>query len=110
MARGAGAEPWLGAERGERLARAFERVAEVPSTQLAGAERFYATLARPEGLPGRPWYRNTLWAPGLETGYAAETLPTLRLAARVGDAELDAELDALIRRIDGLLSGVESPR
>lgn len=41
------------------------------------APRLYQLLAAPNGLPGRPWYRNVLWAPGHETGYAAVTLPTL---------------------------------
>jgi N-acetylated-alpha-linked acidic dipeptidase len=41
------------------------------------APLIYQRLAAPEGLPGRPWYRNLLWAPGQETGYAAVLLPTL---------------------------------
>jgi N-acetylated-alpha-linked acidic dipeptidase len=41
------------------------------------APRLYQALAMPGGLPGRPWYRNVLWAPGHETGYAAVLLPTL---------------------------------
>ena len=32
-------------------------------------------LLVPQGLPGRPWYRNVLSAPGLSTGYGARTLP-----------------------------------
>ena len=28
-----------------------------------------------DGLPGRPWYKHVLQAPGLYTGYAARTLP-----------------------------------
>ena len=42
--------------------------------------RLLRALAAPGGLPGRPWYRNAFWAPGPETGYAAELLPTLRHA------------------------------
>lgn len=33
-----------------------------------------------EGLPGRPWYRNLIYAPGLATGYEVKTLPGIREA------------------------------
>lgn len=33
-----------------------------------------------EGLPGRPWYRNLISAPGTLTGYGAKTLPGIREA------------------------------
>ena len=32
------------------------------------------------GLPGRPWYKNLIFAPGRFTGYAAKTLPAVREA------------------------------
>ena len=37
-------------------------------------------LLRPEGLPGRPWYQNVIYAPGRFTGYGAKTLPGVREA------------------------------
>jgi len=37
------------------------------------------------GLPGRTWFRHELYAPGLNTGYAAVPLP------RLGQAVLDAD-------------------
>ncbi len=37
-------------------------------------------LLRPEGLPGRPWYMNMIYAPGRFTGYGAKTLPGVREA------------------------------
>jgi len=48
---------------------------------LIGAER---ALTRQAGLPGRDWYRNQLYAPGLYTGYSARTLPGIREAADLG--------------------------
>ncbi|MCX7059161.1 MAG: folate hydrolase, partial [Proteobacteria bacterium] len=33
-----------------------------------------------DGLPGRPWYRHLIYAPGLYTGYGAKTLPGVREA------------------------------
>jgi len=37
-------------------------------------------LTRKEGLPGRPWWRHQLYAPGIYTGYAAKALPSIREA------------------------------
>jgi N-acetylated-alpha-linked acidic dipeptidase len=34
----------------------------------------------PEGLPGRPWFQNLIYAPGLYTGYGVKTLPAVREA------------------------------
>jgi N-acetylated-alpha-linked acidic dipeptidase len=44
---------------------------------LLHAER---ALTRPEGLPGRPWFRHFVYAPGLYTGYGVKTLPVVREA------------------------------
>lgn len=37
-------------------------------------------LIFPGGLPGRPWYRHLIYAPGLYTGYGVKTLPGIREA------------------------------
>ncbi|MDB5024254.1 MAG: folate hydrolase [Mucilaginibacter sp.] len=37
-------------------------------------------LLSEEGLPRRPWYRHTIYAPGLYTGYGVKTLPGIREA------------------------------
>jgi N-acetylated-alpha-linked acidic dipeptidase len=44
---------------------------------LIGVEH---SLTDPRGLPGRPWYRHLIYAPGLLTGYGAKTLPGVREA------------------------------
>lgn len=36
------------------------------------------------GLPGRPWYRHLIYAPGRYTGYGAKTLPGVREAVEAG--------------------------
>ena len=38
------------------------------------------TLAPDGGLPGRPWFKNLVYAPGRFTGYGAKTLPGVREA------------------------------
>ena len=66
------------------------------------------TLAVDVGLPGRPWYRNLVYAAGRYTGYGAKTLPGVREAIEEGrwdDAVryvgLTAEvLDAYSDRLD----------
>lgn len=43
-----------------------------------------------DGLPGRPWYRHQIYAPGFYTGYGVKTLPGVREAIEkkdVGEAE-----------------------
>jgi N-acetylated-alpha-linked acidic dipeptidase len=64
------------------LAAAADRVHALQSTpygdltQLNLALRQAETaLLSPSGLPGRPWYRHTIYAPGELTGYAAVVIP-----------------------------------
>ena len=45
------------------------------------SERAVADTA---GLPGRPWFRNQIYAPGLYTGYAVKTMPGIREALELG--------------------------
>jgi N-acetylated-alpha-linked acidic dipeptidase len=51
------------------------------------AERAFV---RPEGIPGRPFYLNVLFAPGRDDGYGAVGLPGLEAAIGDGDAALAA--------------------
>jgi len=57
------------------------------SLPAATQARINASLAQidqllldPDGLPGRPWYKNLVYAPGTLTGYGAKTLPGVREA------------------------------
>jgi N-acetylated-alpha-linked acidic dipeptidase len=45
------------------------------------------------GLPGRPWFRHRIYAPGMYTGYAVKTLPGIREAVEAGKPD-DAEQQA----------------
>ncbi len=38
------------------------------------------SLTRVDGLPGRPWFRHMIYAPGFYTGYGVKTLPGVREA------------------------------
>ena len=45
-----------------------------------------ADLLAPEGLPHRPWYKHTIFAPGEYTGYAAVVIPGVNEALDAKDA------------------------
>src|SRR4051812_3423817 len=47
-------------------------------------------LTTPVGIPGRPWYKHQIYAPGINTGYAAQFLPGLRDALEAGGAAAGA--------------------
>ncbi len=60
----------------------------LPADQLAKLQGLMQsidqTLAIDTGLPGRPWYRNLVYAAGRFTGYGAKTLPGVREAIEEG--------------------------
>ena len=73
-----------------------------------GVQGIDLALMNPQGLPGRPWYRNMIYAPGTETGYGVKTLPAVREAIeqrRFGQLDADiaataAVLNAYADRLD----------
>ncbi len=108
------------AERLTRSARAADALGELsPAAQarvdavLRGIDQ---TLLDPEGLPGRPWYRNMVYAPGTLTGYGAKTLPGVREAIeqrRFADAtryvaKTAAVLNAYADRLDAAVKAARS--
>jgi N-acetylated-alpha-linked acidic dipeptidase len=59
-------------------------------------------LGDPAGIPRRPWYRHTIYAPGFYTGYGVKTMPGIREAIEQKDkAEAQAQTrvvaDAIMR-------------
>jgi N-acetylated-alpha-linked acidic dipeptidase len=49
----------------------------------------------PDGLPGRPWYKHTIFAPGSYVGYAAEIFPGITERIDADPATFTAQLGAL---------------
>ncbi len=81
-------------DRLQRAARAADRAAAEAvhnrdAANQAILDRLIATserlLTRSEGLPGRPWFRHHLYAPGMYTGYGVKTLPGVREAIEQHD-------------------------
>jgi N-acetylated-alpha-linked acidic dipeptidase len=72
----------------EAGAKMLQKQRKIPGTpepmnaKLRGAER---ALLIPEGLPNRPWYRHSIYAPGQYTGYAAVVIPGINEAIDRGD-------------------------
>lgn len=57
-------------------------------------------LMRKDGLPGRPWYRHDIYAPGFYTGYGVKTLPSVREAIEQRRwTEVDAQVEAVAATI-----------
>ena len=63
---------------------------------LMGMER---ALTRTEGLPGRPWYRHHVYAPGFYTGYGVKTLPGVREAIEQGNYQLVEEQIEILAQV-----------
>ena len=79
----------------DRRLAAFKSTAHDDAALLARAndaltefERSWLNLA---GLPGRPWFRHAIFAPGLTTGYASWPLPGLRQAIEENNAAMMGE-------------------
>jgi N-acetylated-alpha-linked acidic dipeptidase len=51
------------------------------------------------GLPGRPWYRHRIYAPGVYTGYEAKTLPGIREAVEAGKPDEAREQAAQVVQV-----------
>ncbi|HVN75572.1 MAG TPA: transferrin receptor-like dimerization domain-containing protein [Thermoanaerobaculaceae bacterium] len=76
-----------------------ERLAAV-NAALVAVDR---AMLDPAGLPGRPWYRNVLYAPGMYTGYGVKTVPMVREAIEL---KRWPEADEGIARTAKVLGGV----
>jgi N-acetylated-alpha-linked acidic dipeptidase len=73
-----------------QAAQAYEQALEQvlsasgPSRDLrrvnAILRRVESAMGRPDGLPGREWYRHQIYAPGFYTGYGVKTIPGVREA------------------------------
>jgi N-acetylated-alpha-linked acidic dipeptidase len=56
-----------------------------------------------DGLPRRPWYRHTIYAPGFYTGYGVKTLPGIREAIEQRNwQEAQEQIGVVAQRINNL--------
>jgi N-acetylated-alpha-linked acidic dipeptidase len=78
-----------------------------PAALNASLRAVEEDLLTPEGLPGRPWFRHTIFAPGEYTGYAAVVIPGVNEAIDAHDAaraqsQMANVTAALVRAADSL--------
>ncbi|WP_316738773.1 transferrin receptor-like dimerization domain-containing protein [Pedobacter aquatilis] len=97
----------------DSLKAATAKLNESLKQQLDKGESFYELnkalyqaekqLLTDTGLPGRPWYKHTIYAPGLYTGYGVKTLPGVREAIEQynGD-EAKAQVAVLLQTLKNL--------
>ena len=68
-------------------------------------------LTTEAGLPLRPWFKHLIYAPGLNTGYAAVIFPgVLDALAQGDDAAVHAEIDKLVVAFTQMIRGINEIR
>jgi N-acetylated-alpha-linked acidic dipeptidase len=71
--------------------------------------RLERALSREEGLPGRPWYRHHVYAPGFYTGYGVKTLPAVREAIELRKwSEANEQIEVLAKVLEGYAALLDS--
>jgi N-acetylated-alpha-linked acidic dipeptidase len=109
------------AEAAAKLDAALAKVAAVETPPAGFADRLSAlndqllrverAFLASEGLPGRAWYRHTIYAPGLTTGYAAWPLPGPYQAVTEDDPTMLAEqLRLVVRQLDQAAGALNAAR
>ncbi|MBZ5606893.1 MAG: M28 family peptidase [Acidobacteriia bacterium] len=104
-------------QKTETGAKAFEAALKTAVSQrdtalLAKAnQELFETergLMLAKGLPGRDWYRHSIYAPGMYTGYGAKTLPGIREAAEGARwEEANAEAKGVAQALEQLNQHLE---
>ncbi len=65
-------------------------------------------LTASEGLPGRPWFKHLIYAPGAYTGYAVKTLPGVREAIEQKKwNQAETEIERLGKVLEGEAALIE---
>ena len=102
----------------ERFAAAGDGVYKMQSAAPAGAEEAKlntalrgaeGALLNEAGLPKRPWFKHTIYAPGEYTGYAAVVIPGVNEGIDATDnARTQGQLDALAAALNRSATILES--
>jgi N-acetylated-alpha-linked acidic dipeptidase len=95
----------------ERYHRATLKVSQTMKTSFESVNRRLIESERKltagEGLPGRPWYKHQIYAPGFYTGYGVKTIPAVREAIeqkqwKLAEAEILKVADVLEGEADDI--------
>jgi N-acetylated-alpha-linked acidic dipeptidase len=67
-------------------------------------------LLSTDGLPRRPWYRHTIYAPGFYTGYGVKTIPGIREAIEQRNwTEAQQQIEVVAKQIQQLANYISQP-
>jgi len=100
-----------------RLEKSAEQVEQIKvnadAQKLASINaKIYAaeqTLLMTKGLPRRPWYKHSLYAPGFYTGYGVKTIPGVREAIEQKDwSETRTQIEEVAAAINRLATYLET--
>jgi N-acetylated-alpha-linked acidic dipeptidase len=80
-----------------------ENIIRQVNSKVYKSERY---LISEQGLPGRPWYKHLIYAPGFYTGYGVKTLPGVREAIEQRDFKAVEPEIALLGKTLLQLSGL----
>jgi N-acetylated-alpha-linked acidic dipeptidase len=73
--------------------------------------RLERALTRDAGLPGRPWYKHHVYAPGFYTGYGVKTLPGVREAIEQRKwKEANEQIVIAAKVIEGYAAALDAAR
>jgi N-acetylated-alpha-linked acidic dipeptidase len=100
----------------EQLDLATEKAAAFEQATSASLARLNDSLAKVErafllekGLPGRPWFKHAIYAPGLTTGYASWPLPAVHQdLEEKKDSRLAADVALTVERINQATKALET--
>ena len=82
-----------------------------PAQLNAVLRQVETALLSPDGLPNRPWYKHTIYAPGEFTGYAAVVIPGVNEAIESKQAAVTSQqLAVLTKALDRAAQTLESAR
>jgi len=88
------------------LTRVGEHASPAVNAKLIESER---RLLNDSGLPNRPWFKHTLYAPGFYTGYGVKTIPGAREAIEQKRwAEFDTQLMRAAKALENEADLIES--
>ncbi len=93
------------AQRFSEAAAAIQKKLAAPAQDVPALNQVLLSaehdLLSTEGLPGRPWYKHTIYAPGEFTGYAAVVIPGVNEAIDAKDAaRAQAQMKVLAQALD----------
>jgi N-acetylated-alpha-linked acidic dipeptidase len=98
-------------EAGAKLLQKQRKMPGSPDRMNAKLREAERALLIPEGLPNRPWYHHSIYAPGQYTGYAAVVIPGVNEAIDRGDlAVTQQQIDVLAAALNRCSAALEQAR